>query len=522
MNARPDVLENSTRPRDLWPRPVLSAAVTVLATLAFVSAALAAPQTAPITEERLFEAVAAGGSLTLPAGSMVLSQPLVITRDFRLSGAGPEDTTIEFTGTGAAVRIESGASVTLDNFRIDASAANEAEGVGADLIQVLDGLLTLERMYLSGADYGAPDELKPYGYGTALLVTGASTATITQSFFQLNELVAVEATGSATVRINRSSFDRNVHGVLAEDDVSLDVTDCLIVSTEESAVTVRGRANVVIASSTLSANGVNSNTGYADYDALRFGDEAKVTLRDNLIEGNPRYALSMFGTAEVTAEANTFRGNGGLDEVADTIRTALLLEDSSRYVGSGDTIVENPGGAIEVIHDSAMLLNAPTITGNGSYASAWIDDSAEVVLIGATVAGNEGGLILTGEATLFLERGSFSTSGRDAVDASGSSHVTAVEATFVGNDGAGIYAYGEATATVLRSTFQSNIAGVVGSETASLEVDGSTFSQNQGPGVLFLDTTSGSVRSSVFQGNGGRAIDVRPAATVALEANEER
>jgi len=56
MNARPDVLENSTRPRDLWPRPVLSAAVTVLATLAFVSAALAAPQTAPITEERLFEA----------------------------------------------------------------------------------------------------------------------------------------------------------------------------------------------------------------------------------------------------------------------------------------------------------------------------------------------------------------------------------------------------------------------------------------------------------------------------------
>jgi hypothetical protein len=169
-----------------------------------------------------------------------------------------------------------------------------------------------------------------------------------------------------------------------------------------------------------------------------------------------------------------------------------------------------------------MLLNAPTISRNGSYASAWIADSAEVVLIGATVEGNEGGLYLRDEASLFLERGSYTTTGGDAVDASGSSHVTAVETTFASNDGAGIYVYGAATATALRSTFHSNLAGVVGSETASLEVDGSTFTENQGAGVLFLDTTSGSVRSSVFEGNGGQAVDARPAATVALEANEER
>jgi len=482
----------------------------------------AAPPATPISESRLIEAAAAGGSLVLPAGSIVLSRPLVITRDFELSGAGPEDTTIQYTGSGTVVRIEGGASVSLDNLRIDASEPSEANAFGTDLIQVLDGQLALARIYLSGARNGAPDDLKAYGYGSGLYVTGSSTATVTGTLFQFNELVALEVTGSATVELRQTSFDRNVHGAFAEQDAILTVTDSLFAGTEESALSVRGRATATIKSNTFSANGVDAETGYADFDALRFGDEATVSLLGNLIEGNPRYALSLYGTADVRAQANTYRNNGGLDEAADMVRSALLLEDASRYVSDGDQFLDNPGGAMEVIHDSSMLLTAPTITGNGSYASAWFDDAAEVVLIGATVTGNEGGLFVRGEATLFLERGTFTTTGGDAIDASGSSAVTAVEASFDGNDGAGIYAYGNAKATVLRTTLQSNLAGLVASETATLEVEGSTFTGNRGAGVLFLDSTSGAVRSSVFQGNGGLAIDVRPMATVTQAANEER
>jgi hypothetical protein len=364
--------------------------------------------------------------------------------------------------------------------------------------------------------------VKPYGYGAALLVAGTSTATVTGTLFQFNELVAVEATGSSTVNLRQTSFDRNVHGAFAEADATLVVTDSLFVATEESALSVRGKATATISSNTFSVNGVDPATGYANFDALRFGEEATVSLRGNLIEGNPRYALSLFGTAQVTAEGNTYRSNGGHDEVEDIVRSPLLLEDSSRYVSNGDVFVENPGGAIEVIHDGSMLLNAPTLTGNGSYASVWVDDTADVVLIGATVEGNEGGMFVRGEATLFLERGSFMTTASDAVDASGSSQVSAVEASFTGNDGAGIYAYGGATVTVRRSTFQSNLAGLVASETASFDIEGSTFTQNTGAGVLFLDTSTGRVSSSVFQGNGGLAVDVRPMAEVVLEGNEER
>ena len=503
-------------------RTVLAAVITSLAWVGFVPTALAAPQATLLSETRLVEAAAAGGSLVLPAGLLVLSQPLVITRDFSLSGAGPEDTTIQNTGSGTAVRVEGGAVVSLGDLRIDATGSSEAGSFGTDLIQVLDGSLTLDRTYLSGARYGAPDDLKPYGYGVALFVAGSATATVTSTLFQLNELVVVEATGTSTVSLRQTSFDRNIHGAFAEEDATLTVSDSLIVGTEESALTVRGRATATITSNTFSVNGVDPATGYASFDALRIGEEATVSLRGNLIEGNPRYALSLYGTATVTAEGNTYRSNGGHDEVEDVFRSSLLLEDSSRYVSNGDQFLDNPGGAIEVIHDSSMLLDTPTITGNGSYASVWVDDTADVVLIGANFADNEGGLFVMGEATLFLERGSFTTTASDAVDASGSSEVTAVEATFADNDGAGIYAYGGAVVTVHRSTFRSNLAGLVASETASFDIEGSAFTQNTGAGVLFLDTSSGSVRSSVFQGNGGLAVDVRPTAEVVLEGNEER
>ncbi|HET8984442.1 MAG TPA: right-handed parallel beta-helix repeat-containing protein, partial [Trueperaceae bacterium] len=298
--------------------------VTALAYLAFTPIVFAAPQTTAISEAQLFEAAAAGGSLVLPAGQIVLSRPLVITRDFRLSGAGPEDTTIQYAGSGAAVRIVGGASVNFDNLRIDASGSSEVGAFGADLIQVLDGRLVLDRIYLSGARYAAPDDLKPYGYGSALFVAGSSTATVTGTLFQFNELVAVEVTGAASVDLRQTSFDRNVHGAFAEQDAVLTVIDSLFVATEESALSVRGRVTATISSNTFSVNGVDPATNHADFDALRFGEEATVSLRDNLIEGNPRYALSLFGTAAVTAAGNTYRSNGGHDEVADVIRSTLL------------------------------------------------------------------------------------------------------------------------------------------------------------------------------------------------------
>lgn len=502
-------------------RPTTRLLLILILVAAASITAFAGAQADAATEEQLLTHVAAGGSQTLPAGTVVLTQPLVVVRDLQLTGAGPADTTIHYVGSGAAVRVEGGATLDLSNLRIDARP-QEDDAPGADLIQVVDGDLLLDTVYLSNARNGAPDEHKQYGYGAALYLTGTATATVNLSFFQRNGLVAVEANGSASVTITESRFDHNVHGVYVEDDVTLtiDATDFLV--TEETAVNVRDRATATITRSFFSANGIDPATGRGTFDALRFGGSSRVTLGGNRIEGSPRYALSLFESAEVRAQGNLYTGNGGHDEEVNVFRSAVLLEDSSRYVGSGDAFVENPGGAFELDGSTAMLLESATFKDNASYATGWLSGTANVVLIEATFDGNQGGLWLVGEATLFLERGTFTATGRDVVDARGTSKVTVVEAEFSSNQGAGVYASESATASVLRSAFTANFAGAVASGTAKMEVSGSTFAQNQGAGVLFLADAAGSVSASTFEANGGLAIDLRTSATVAVEANEER
>src|SRR5690606_3611295 len=148
------------------------------ATALAAAAPQAAPQQAsPTTEEQLRELAVAGDSHSLPAGVITLTHPLIVTRDLVLTGAGPLETTIQYVGAGTAVRVEGGATVELWDLRIDAATA-QPDAPGTDLIQVLDGDLLLDSVYLSNARNDAPDDLKRYGYGSALYVTGTASATV--------------------------------------------------------------------------------------------------------------------------------------------------------------------------------------------------------------------------------------------------------------------------------------------------------------------------------------------------------
>lgn len=503
--------------------PKLLTLVTALTTaIAAAAPQAAAPQPAsPITEEQLHELAAAGGNHTLPAGVITLTRPLAVSADLVLTGAGPLDTTIQYLGAGTAVRVEGGATLELWDLRIDA-ATPHADAPGTDLIQVLDGDLMLDSVYLSNARNDAPDDLKRYGYGSGLYVTGTSSATVILSMFQFNGLVSIEGNEGATITVQDSMFDRNIHGVYVEDGVTLTITGTEFVETVETAVNVRGGATATLAYNTFTRTGIDPATGQGTFDALRFGDSTRVTLVANHVDGSPRYALSLFGSAEVRAEGNLFTGNGGHDQEVNLFRSAILLEDESRYVGSDDEFSENPGGAFELDSTASLLMERTTFRNNASYATGWVGGNASAVLVDATFDGNQGGLWLVSDATLVVERGTFINTGRDVVDARGHSRATVIDARFADNEGAGVYVSEQAGATVRGGSFEGNLAGTVASGSAIMEVAGGSFTRNQGAGVLYLGDASGSVTANVFDGNGGLALDLRSTAAVAVEANEER
>src|SRR5690606_36006727 len=135
------------------------------------------------------------------------------------------------------------------------------------------------------------------------------------------------------------------------------------------ALTIRGRAVATVDSNVFEGNGQRLDERGNAYDAVRIGGTAQVILSRHRFNDHPRFGLSLFDNAVVSASGNVYEGNGGYSQIDTQYHSSVLVGDEASYTGSNDRFVGNVGGALELDDNARAELTEAVVSGNGSNAA---------------------------------------------------------------------------------------------------------------------------------------------------------
>lgn len=500
-----------------WQHRVIMAAAPLLFVLLVPATAFA--QSPITTVEQLSTAAGSGGSYILPAGTIFIDAPIVVTSEMDLKGVGMNESILVVRGARAGFIVMPGASLTLENLWVDGGPVDTPGG--ADLIQVA-GRLIISDSRLAGGRFEAATA-KPYGIGSGVYVAGSGVATLLNVAVERNALAAVEVADRGTLELAGSLVRSNVNGVFAEADARVILIRNTIRDNFASGVVIRGATVGLLADNVVSANGKRPDEQSNGSDGAMFGGSAEVTLTGNLFSANPRFALSVYDTASVTAANNRYEGNGGLSEHTQMNHSALLVKDGASYVGEEESFVGNLGGAFELTGNARVAMTNPTLIENGSTANVFVDGASSLVLVDAYVERNQGPVVVWGSsANLEVQRGTFSGSANHGFYfGAGSSVIRG--ATIVGSGGVAVRVGRDAVATVEDSLFESNWSGIVFLDNSKGQVMNNRVLNSVSNGIVFADASSGSAvgNTVVHLPTEGLGIFVAAGLDVVLEGNQE-
>jgi len=471
------------------------------------------------TVEQLRTVAALGGTYTLTAATFEVFEPIEVARDLTLLGQGDGATAVLVGAGPAALRVVSGARLHLEGIAVS-RLANESPS--SDLIQVLDGHVELVDARLAWAKSGGEDPMKRFGLGSALYIAGTSTAVLTGVTLERNGLAAVEIVDDARVEVVGSRFVNNAYGVFVTDAASVTLSSSSMVDSIANAIAARGRATVAVAGSEFVANGSTLEAGGLEFDAVRVDEEATVTFAGNAFRDNPRYALSVTGSASVYSEDNTFENNGGYEESTDLYFSALLLEESAVLESNRDRFLANPGGAIELNDEADGTFIATTVERTGSFASIYSESSGTLRFVELTAVDNKGCVCLFA-GTVTFEGGLLARNGDDAIYAEGVESLVVTGVTIREHAVVAVTAYETASVTISGNTLEENGAGILigPGSTAQVTDNRITAGASAGPAIAFHEAAGGVVSDNrVRQPGSVGAIAIGDPARVSADGND--
>jgi len=422
----------------------------------------------------LVAAAAAGGSYQLAAGTYLVTEPWVVARDFELRGAGREATHLRLAAAPVGLRVEGGAEV-----RLAALALVHAADAGGDLVQVHDARLALHEVDLAFARSApSPDGAKPFGYGSGLALTGAAHVVLTSSALAGHELSAIEAYDESVVELRDVALRRNATGVFATDRARVSIDGGSFTGHDGQALHARGSARVrVTASSFVDDGGVDVENGL-QFDAVRIGEGAVATFDRSVFREHVRFALSLYGDAQVTTTGNLFEANGGRIEALDLTFSAVLIEGAGRWQSRGDTFRANPGGAFELIEEARAAVHEALLDANGSWSPVYVVGGAQLLLTASRFLGHDGAIYL-----------------------SGASRSTLRDNLIADNGETGVWLFGDATAELRGNTIRGHDVGVRLGHLARAWLVGNVVEGN-GAGVAIFDGSDALLEENVLRSNG--------------------
>jgi hypothetical protein len=475
--------------------------------------------------EALRAAAAAGGTHRLAATTFELVGALRVDVDLTLIGAGAEATVLRLdpAGAGSGVRVAPGALLRLEGLGLTYVGTD-----GGDVLRVDDGRVDLVDVVVAdGRIAPSDDPWRPYGVGTGFVLRGSAHGTVTGGAFERNALAAVEVGQDAVLEVDGVRFEGNAVGVFADARTTVSIAACAFSGHSGNALHVRGSATATVSATSFTGDGRVETAELEGFDAVRVGDDARVAFEDVLWRDHPRFALSLFGQAQVTSRGGRFEANGGVYEDLGMYYSAILVEDGASLALDGDVLDGNTGGAIEAVGSSTVVAQGVTVARTGTFANVYVGGTASVRFQGGDVFENEGAMFATEDGSLTIRGGRVRDGAGIGIQAVGRSRLS-VEATEVTDHlEYGIAVMEDATAVVRDAFVAGNRSGIVAFDRSRLRAERNVVASNERSGIGFLDASSGEAAGNRVGAHGLNGIvvgddgDARVVDNV-LEGNVER
>ena len=462
------------------------------------------------SEAALVAAVAAGGEYRLAAGTIDVREPLVAARDVRIVGAGRHESRLQLAGVPVGLRVQGGAQVHLATLAL----FHDADG-GGDVIHVHDATLVLDGADVAFASFApAPDGAKPFGYGSGLVLTGVAHAAIRSAIFGGHDLAAIEAYDRATLDVRGSMFVQNGTGVFVVDQTRTTIDDALFTENSGNSLAARGEAVVEVTRTTFETSGRVAADVDRQFDAVRIGDDAVVAFERSLFRGNPRFALSLFGSARVTSAGNLYEANGGMYEDLRLAYGAILVDDAAQFTSRGDLVRGNAGGILETNGDAQVTVDDATYETNGSWAPIYVVGRSVLTLTGSRYVGNDGAIFVAEDARATLHGNEIVDNGEASVWAVGRAELELVGNTVRGGAEDGVRLAERARAVLRQNSIRENRSGVVLIDESHAVLEDNDLSANGDVGIAFLDDAGG---AAIGNRIGGHEVGVVVASSKDVE-----
>jgi len=233
-------------------------------------------------------------------------------------------------------------------------------------------------------------------------------------------------------------------------------------------------------------------------------DGAQLSLRDVEILENSRYGLEIYGGATVFAERTRIYGNkmGGVwaagegrvelekSSVENNLGPGLWIRERAKARLWEAQIRENQGPGLSLRDSGEAQISASLVFGQRE-AGVLLSDGAILSAYGTIFEANWNGLELGG-GRAYLEGCGLSRNRWDGIVARAGAQVRILRCRFLGGEGSGISASGQADVEVRESVFEGcTIAGISGFSRIPVRGEGNEFYRN---GVALLGNVEGSLR----------------------------
>jgi nitrous oxidase accessory protein NosD len=275
-----------------------------------------------------------------------------------------------------------------------------------------------------------------------------------------------------------------------------------------NALHVRGGASTTVAGTTFTGDGRVEAADLDGFDAVRVGDDARVSFEDVVWRDHPRFALSLFGRAEVASRGGRFEANGGVYEDLGMYYSAILVEDEASLALAGDVLDGNTGGAIEAIGSSTVVADGVTVARTGTFANVYVGGTASVRFLDGDVFENEGAMFVTEEGSLTIRGGRVRDGAGIGVQAVGRSRLSVEGAEVTDHLEYGIAVMEDATGVVRDAFLAGNRSGIVAFDRSRLRAERNVVASNVRTGIGFLDASRGEAIGNRVGANGLNGIVV--------------
>ncbi|MFC4452344.1 right-handed parallel beta-helix repeat-containing protein [Deinococcus sonorensis] len=403
--------------------------------------------------------LAAGGNVTLAAGVYWLDQPLTLTSDVNLVGAGQ----------GASYLLGRSAEDTLVLERANVQLGHLTVGhVGdafARTVYQVGGNLEASNVVLTGGRRDSEEG----AYGSGLWVAEGGHAELTDDLLTANAF-GLYVSDDSTVTAKGVSFNGNSDGgALFKDKSGGQISDSRFNANQAHGLHVFGAAHPIITDSVFRQN---RGRGITVYGA------ATPTIAHNTVEDNRLQGVGVQEGAQPTITENTIQGNR---------QSGLTYFDNSGGEAQNNTIQANRVAGISVTEYAAPTLSGNTVERNGANGIAFSDATTGTAEDNTVRLNDNPGISVWGDAQPQL-RGNMVTDNRQS----------------------GIVIAEQARPEVVGNTISNNaLYGLILTGKAQPTVNENTLEGNGKGGIFYKQMAGGSGYGNTCSDNGGANLSAQ-------------